>query len=65
MKSVSGISMVHACIALEKELINKQSANIDTITGTTGSMENFKKLAEKLLENVKEGKTDKTTIDMK
>ena len=59
MTGVSGIGPAE----LEKALIEKQSSDIDVITGATSSSNQFKKLAEKVLKNAEEGKTEATLVD--
>lgn len=49
--------------ALEKAVVEKQSAEVDAFTGATASSENFKKLAAKAIENAKAGKTEKTIME--
>ena len=63
MTEVSGIGPAEYEPKLEKALIEKQSSDIDVITGATGSSNQFKKLAEKVLKNAEEGKTEATLVD--
>ena len=63
MTGVSGIGPAEYEPQLEKALIEKQSSNIDVITGATSSSDQFKKLAEKVLKNAEEGKTEATLVD--
>ncbi|KYH29577.1 MULTISPECIES: FMN-binding protein [Clostridium] len=50
---------------LEDSLVEKQDPEaVDTVAGATHSVENFKKLAGKALENAKNGDTSVATIDM-
>ena len=58
MTGVSGIGPAEYEPQLEKALIEKQSSDIDVITGATSSSNQFKKLAEKVLKNAEEGKTE-------
>ena len=63
MTWVSGIGPAEYEPQLEKALIEKQSSDIDVITGATSSSNQFKKLAEKVLKNAEEGKTEATLVD--
>ncbi|EGT3601686.1 FMN-binding protein [Clostridium perfringens] len=63
MTGVSGIGPAEYEPQLEKVLIEKQSSDIDVITGATSSSNQFKKLAEKILKNAEEGKTEATLVD--
>ncbi|MDK0978722.1 FMN-binding protein [Clostridium perfringens] len=63
MTGVSGIGPAEYEPQLEKALIEKQSSDIDVITGATSSSNQFKKLAEKVLKNAEEGKTEATLVD--
>lgn len=63
MTRVSGIGPAEYEPQLEKALIEKQSSDIDVITGATSSSNQFKKLAEKILKNAEEGKTEATLVD--
>ena len=63
MTGVSGIGPAEYEPQLEKSLIEKQSSDIDVITGATSSSNQFKKLAEKVLKNAEEGKTEATLVD--
>ncbi|HFE9686991.1 TPA: FMN-binding protein [Clostridium perfringens] len=63
MTGVSGIGPAEYEPQLEKALIEKQSSDIDVITGATSSSNQFKKLAEKILKNAEEGKTEATLVD--
>lgn len=49
--------------ALEKAVVEKQSAEVDAFTGATTSSENFKKVAAKAIENAKAGNTEKTIME--
>lgn len=63
MTEVSGLGPADFEPQLEEALVEAQSSEIDVITGATGSCEKFKTLAKKVLENAKEGITEKTLID--
>lgn len=65
MKEKSGTNPAEFEPALEKQLVEKQSAEIDGVTGATGSSSKFKAMATKALENAKAGKTEKETGDFK
>ena len=65
MKSVSGTNPSEAEPALEAQLLEKQSADVDGVTGATGTTGKFKAMAEKALENAKAGNTEKVTGDFK
>lgn len=64
MKSVSGTNPIEAFPQLEKSLVEKQSADVDTVTGATSTTATFKAAAEKALENAKAGNTEKATIEV-
>ncbi|MGG5462871.1 FMN-binding protein [Clostridium sp. B9] len=63
MTEVSGIGPADFEPQLEEALVKAQSAEIDVVTGATGSSEQFKTLAEKVLENAKEGVTEAALVD--
>lgn len=63
MKGVSGVGPSEYEPQLEKSLIDKQSAEIDVVTGATNSSEQFKKLAAEALKNAEEGKTEETLVE--
>ena len=63
MKGVSGVGPEEFEPQLEKSLIDKQSSEIDVVTGATSSSEQFKKLAAEVLKNAEEGKTEATLIE--
>ncbi|HHD2753404.1 TPA: FMN-binding protein [Clostridium perfringens] len=63
MTGVSGIGPADYEPELEKALIEKQSSDIDTITGATSSSNQFKKLAEQVLKNAEEGKKEATLVE--
>ena len=48
---------------LGEKLVEKQAADIDAVTGATGTTETFKKLAAKAIENANAGTTDKTVVE--
>lgn len=62
-KAASGIDSAEAFEALGKKLVEKQSADIDAVSGATGTTETFKKLAAKAIENANAGKTEKTIVE--
>ncbi|MDU2702902.1 MAG: FMN-binding protein [Clostridium sp.] len=49
--------------ALEKAIVEKQSAEVDAFTGATSSSNNFKKLAAKAIENATAGNTEKAIVE--
>lgn len=63
MTGVSGIGPADYEPELEKALIEKQSSDIDTITGATNSSNQFKKLAEQVLKDAEEGKKEATLVE--
>ncbi|MGL5615754.1 MAG: FMN-binding protein [Sarcina sp.] len=65
MKEVSGTNPKEAEPAIEKQIKDKQSAEIDTVTGATGTSGLAKQLAEAAIANAKEGKTDKALVEAK
>lgn len=50
---------------IEKQVVEKQSAEIDGVTGATSSTAQAKQLFEAALGNAKEGKTDKAVVEIK
>lgn len=65
MKDKSGSNPAEFEPALEKQLVEKQSAEVDGVTGATGTSTKFKAMAAKALENAKAGNTEKATGDFK
>lgn len=63
MKKVSGTNPSEAFPALEKAMVDKQSAEVDTVTGATSTTDTFKAYAAKAVENAKAGKTEKALMD--
>lgn len=63
MKKVSGTNPAEAFPALEKSMVDKQSAEVDVVTGATGTTSSFKAYAAKAIENAKAGKTEKALMD--
>lgn len=64
MKDTSGTSPEEFSPALAEDLVAKQDVKkVDTITGATASVDNFKKLAEAALNNAKSGKTEEAIIE--
>ncbi|WP_297634361.1 FMN-binding protein [uncultured Clostridium sp.] len=49
----------------EKQVVEKQNAEIDVVTGATNSTAQAKQLFEAALANAKEGKTDKAVVEIK
>ena len=49
--------------ALEKAIVEKQSAEVDAFTGATSSSNNFKKLAAKAIENATAGNTEEAIVE--
>lgn len=62
-KAKSGIDSATAFKTLGEKLVEKQAADIDAVTGATGTTETFKKLAAKAIENANAGTTDKTVVE--
>lgn len=62
MTEVSGIGPKDYEPQLEEALIKAQSSEIDTITGATGSSEQFKSLVSAILKNAEEGKTGESKL---
>lgn len=62
-KAKSGIDSTEAFKALGDKLVEKQVADIDAVSGATGTTETFKKLAAKAIENANAGKTEKAIVE--
>lgn len=65
MEEKAGTSPSKYEVELEKQVMNAQSAEIDGVTGATGSSTKAKTLFAKALENAAEGKTEKEVMDVK
>ncbi len=62
MEGVAGTYPEKAYEELEKNLIDKQSADIDTVSGATSSSNKFKALADYAIEMAKKGEPKSATI---
>ncbi len=65
MTEKAGTSPSKYEIEIEKQIMDAQSAEIDGVTGATGSSEKAKTLFAKALENAAAGKTEKEVMDVK
>lgn len=63
MTAVSGLGPKDYEPQLEEAFLEAQSSEIDTITGATGSCEQFKTLADAVLKNAEEGKTGENKVE--
>ncbi len=64
MKDKSGTSPKEFTPLFEKELLDKQSIEkLDGVAGATHSFQDFRALAEIILKNAKQGKTEKIILD--
>ena len=63
MKGIKGTNPAEAFPALEKAVVEKQSAEVDSVSGATSSSDSFKKFAAKAIENATAGTTDKAIIE--
>lgn len=63
MTAVSGLGPKDYEPQLEEAFLESQSSEIDTITGATGSCEQFKTLADAVLKNAKEGKLGENKVE--
>lgn len=63
MKTVSGTNPAEAFPELEKQLVEKQSAEVDGVTGATSTANTFKAYAAKAVENAAAGNTEKALLD--
>lgn len=64
MKDKAGTNPAEFEPVLENAIKDKQSAEIDTVTGATNSTETAKQLAKAAIENAKAGKTEKTSVEI-
>lgn len=64
-KKVAGITPTEAYEKMVEDIKEKQDSQIDTVSGATTSTNNFKALAEEVLKNAQEGKTDIAIIEAK
>lgn len=65
MKEKAGVGPADFIPELNKELVEKQSADIDTVTGATHSSEAFIGYAKKLIKAAQEGDTATIEVDNK
>ena len=63
MKEKAGTSPAEFEPAIEKQIVEKQSAEIDGVTNATSSSTLAKKLAAEAINNAKEGKTDIALVE--
>lgn len=63
MKAKSGVSGKEAMAKLDAALVEKQSADVDVVTGATSTSNKFKFSAAVLLKAAAEGKTDEINLD--
>lgn len=64
MKEKSGVGPAEFEPQIEAAVKEKQSAEIDTITGATSSANNAKVVVQAAIDNAKAGKTDKAVIEL-
>lgn len=65
MKNKSDITPSEAFNEMNERLVEKQDiANVDTVTGATGSSESFTKMVQAALENAKSGDTSEIVLPM-
>lgn len=65
MKEKSGTNPAEYEVEIEKQVMDVQSAEIDGVTGATGSSTKAKTLFQKALDNAAEGKAEKELIEIK
>ena len=65
MKEKAGTSPSEYEVELEKKVVEKQSADIDTVTGATSSSAKAKELFTAAVNNAKEGKAEKASVEIK
>lgn len=63
MKEKSGISAAEAMEELNKALVEKQTADVDVVTGATSTTDNFMRSAKALIALAEEGRTETVNID--
>ncbi|HUZ17489.1 MAG TPA: FMN-binding protein, partial [Spirochaetia bacterium] len=64
MKKASGVGPVEYSPALEKELVAKQAAGVDTVTGATEASSEFNAMADAVLAQAKSGDTKPIVLQM-
>lgn len=62
MKDKVGTNPAEAFPKLEAAVVEKQSAEVDIVTGASSSSKSFISFVEKAIENAKAGKTEKDTL---
>ncbi|MCT4586136.1 MAG: FMN-binding protein [Peptostreptococcaceae bacterium] len=62
-KKVAGVTPTESYAKMIEDIKEKQDSQIDTVSGATGSTNNFKTLAQEVLKNAQEGKTDLTVVE--
>ena len=63
MMSIMNTNAQTAYPALEKSLLDKQSADVDAVAGASQTTEAFKKVAAKAIENAQAGNTEKAIVE--
>ncbi|MRI85513.1 FMN-binding protein [Aerococcaceae bacterium WS4759] len=63
MEEKSGVSAADAMVQLNEALVEAQSAEVDVVSGATGTSETFVKSTKALLAAAAEGNTDEINID--
>lgn len=64
MKEKAGISPSEYEVKIEEAVMEKQSAQFDAITGATSSSSKAKTLIDEAISNAKDGKTEKTLVEV-
>lgn len=64
MKEKSGISSKEAIEKLNQELVDKQTADVEVVTGATHTTDNFKTSTEVLLKAASEGNTETVSFEI-
>lgn len=64
MKEASGVGPAEFEVKFEEAVMEKQSAEIDSVTGATSSSANAKLVFQTAIDNAKAGKTDKAVIEL-
>ncbi|CUP62835.1 MAG: FMN-binding protein [Clostridium baratii] len=65
MKEKAGTSPSEYEVEIEKKVVEKQSADFDAVSGATTSSNKAKQLFNAALDNAKEGKTEKASVEIK
>ncbi|MBJ8349087.1 FMN-binding protein [Streptococcus zalophi] len=64
MKEKSGVSSKESIEQLNADLLEKQSADVEVVTGATHTSENFKNSTEALLKAASEGNTETVSFEI-